>query len=72
MTYRIEIERRAHKALSRLLKRVRVRVVAVIDALAQDARPAGEYRVIYLVLDDEEPTRTPIASLAYQAEAPRI
>ena len=41
MTYRIEIERRAHKALGRLPKRDRVRVVAAIDALAEDPRPAG-------------------------------
>ena len=41
MTYRIEIERRAYKALGRLPKRDRVRVVAAIDALAEDPRPAG-------------------------------
>ena len=41
MTYRIEIEHRAQKALGRLPKRDRTRVVAAIDALAQDPRPAG-------------------------------
>ncbi len=41
MTYRIEIERRAHKALGRLPKRDRVRVVVATDALAEDPRPAG-------------------------------
>ena len=41
MTYRFELERRAHKALGRLAKRDRVRVVAAIDALAEDPRPAG-------------------------------
>jgi prevent-host-death family protein len=41
MTYRIEIERRAHQALGRLPKRDRVRMVAAIDALAEDPRPAG-------------------------------
>ena len=40
MTCRIEIERRAYKALGRLPKRDRVRVVAAIDALAEDPRPA--------------------------------
>jgi len=41
MSYRIEIERRAQKALGLLPKRDRVRVVAAIDALALDLRPAG-------------------------------
>ena len=71
MTYRIEIEGRAHKALGLLPNRDRVRVVAAIDALAEDPRPAGcvpvraapkgtyripvgDYRVIYLVLDDQQ------------------
>ncbi|HJX38461.1 MAG TPA: type II toxin-antitoxin system RelE/ParE family toxin [Anaerolineae bacterium] len=71
MAHRIEIERRTHQALGRLPKRDRVRVVAAIDALAEDPRPAGcapvraapkgthrirvgDYRVIYLILDDEQ------------------
>lgn len=71
MTYRIEIERRAAKALRRLAMGDRLRVVTAIDALAEDPRPmgcvpvratpkgtyrirVGDYRVIYLVLDDEE------------------
>lgn len=70
MPYRVEIERRAHKALSRVPKGDRIRVVAAIDGLAEDPRPAGyvpvragpkgtyrirvgDYRVIYVVLDDE-------------------
>ena len=71
MSYRIEIERRADRALRRLPKPDRVRVVAAIDSLAQDPRPAGcvpvraaprgtyrirvgDYRLVYVVLDDEE------------------
>jgi mRNA interferase RelE/StbE len=71
MAYRIEIERRAHKALGGLATGDRLRVVAAIDALALDPRPAGcasvraaprgtyrirvgDYRVVYVVLDDEE------------------
>ena len=41
MTYRIEIERRARKTLGRLPQQGRNRVVAAIDALAEDPRPAG-------------------------------
>lgn len=41
MAYRVEIERRAHKVLSRLLKGDRVRLVAAIDALAEELRPSG-------------------------------
>ena len=41
MAYRIEVERRARKTLSRLPQQDRVRVVAAIDALAEDPRPAG-------------------------------
>ncbi len=71
MPYRIEIERRAHQALGRLPRRDRDRVVAAIEALAEDPRPAGcmpvraaprrtyrlrvgDYRVVYLVLDDQQ------------------
>ena len=71
MTYRIEIERRAHQALGRLPKGARIRVMTAIDSLAEDPRPAGcapvraapkgtyrirvgDYRVIYLILDDEQ------------------
>lgn len=70
MAYRVEIERCAHKALSRVPKGDRIRVVAAIDDLTEDPRPAGyvpvraapkgtyrirvgDYRVIYVVLDDE-------------------
>lgn len=70
MTYRLEIERRARKALARLPKQDQARVVAAIDTLGEDLRPAGcvpvraapkrtyrirvgEYRVVYVVLDDE-------------------
>jgi mRNA interferase RelE/StbE len=41
MAYRVEVERRAQKALGRLPKRDRSRLVAAIDALAEDPRPAG-------------------------------
>lgn len=71
MAYRIEIERRAVKALGRLPKREQARLLAAIDALAEDPTPAGctpvraapkgtyrirvgDYRVIYLVLNDEQ------------------
>jgi mRNA interferase RelE/StbE len=71
MAYRIEVERRAHKALARLPRRDRRRVSTAIDGLAQEPRPAGavpvraapkgthrirvgDYRVVYLVLDDEQ------------------
>lgn len=41
MTYRIEIERRAHKALGRLPKGARIRVITAIDSLAEDPSPRG-------------------------------
>lgn len=41
MAYRIEIERRAYKALGRLPKRDRLQVATAIDALAEDPRPGG-------------------------------
>ena len=71
MGYQIRIERRAEKALVRLTRRDRRRIIKAIDDLAEDPRPAGcvpvkaaprgtyrvrvgEYRVVYLVLDDDE------------------
>ena len=39
--YRIEIERRATKALARLPGDAQERVMVAIDALAEDPRPAG-------------------------------
>lgn len=71
MGYQIRIERRAEKALVRLTRRDRRRIIKAIDDLAEDPRPAGcvpvkaaprgtyrlrvgDYRVIYLVLDDAE------------------
>ncbi len=71
MGYQIRIERRAEKALVRLTRRDRRRIIKAIDDLAEDPRPAGcvpvkaaprgtyrvrvgDYRVIYLVLDDDE------------------
>ena len=71
MGYQIRIERRAEKALIRLTRRDRRRIIKAIDDLAEDPRPAGcvpvkaaprgtyrvrvgDYRVIYLVLDDDE------------------
>jgi mRNA interferase RelE/StbE len=41
MAYRVEVERRAQKALDRLPKRDRSRVVTAIDALGEYPRPAG-------------------------------
>lgn len=71
MAYRIEVERRAGKALARLPRRDQNRIAAAIDRLAEDPRPAGcvpvraaprgtyrirvgDYRVIYLALDEEQ------------------
>ncbi len=71
MTYRIEVERRASKALAQLPRQAQVRIATAIDALADDPRPhgckpvkeadkgtyrvrVGDYRVIYVVLDDEQ------------------
>jgi len=70
MPYRIEVERRAWKALARLPRQAQTRIATTIDALAEDPRPAGcrpvkgaekdtyrvrvgDYRVIYVVVDDE-------------------
>ena len=46
MAYRIEIERRAHQALGRLPRGDRIRVIAAIEALTEDPRPAGSGRVL--------------------------
>lgn len=67
MTYRIDLTRRAAKALDGIDKPQRRRVMAVIDGLASDPRPprcvklsgrdnqwrvrAGDYRVVYEVHD---------------------
>jgi mRNA interferase RelE/StbE len=84
MTYQIEIERRALKALSRLPEGNRARVAGAIDALAEDPRPprcvpvraapkgtyrlrVGDYRVIYVVVDDEQ--TIVIALVATRSEA---
>lgn len=68
MIYRVEVERRAQKQLARIQSEHRERILAAIDALAEDPRPhnsrklsgeesyrlrVGNYRVLYLV-DDEE------------------
>lgn len=45
MTYRVEVERRAQKALAGLPKEDRARVVAAIDELAVNPRPVGCYPV---------------------------
>jgi mRNA interferase RelE/StbE len=69
--YRIEVERRAQKALARLPRQDQARIEAAIEALTNDPRPpgcvavkaadrgtyrvrVGDYRVIYVVLDDEQ------------------
>lgn len=68
MRYRLDLTRRAAKALDAIDKPRRRRVMAVIDGLAADPRPpqcvklsgsrnewrvrAGDYRVLYAVHDD--------------------
>ena len=66
MTYRIEISRRAAKAVTSLDKPLRRKVLAAIDALSGNPRPAGckkltgqqawriradDYRIIYEIHD---------------------
>lgn len=66
MTYRVQIARRAAKAVIGLDKPARRRVLAAIDALSGDPRPAGskklagqetwrirvgDYRIIYEIHD---------------------
>ncbi len=67
-TYRVEIARRAVKALSALPRREQQRIRAAIDLLADNPRPpgcvamtgeahayrvrVGDYRIIYEVFDD--------------------
>jgi hypothetical protein len=51
---RIEVERRAHKALGRLPQRDRIRL--------------GDSPVTQVILDDVEPTRITVASLACQSD----
>ena len=68
VTYQIEFERAAGRALKRLDESARRRILAAIAALAEDPRPAGaemlsgseglfrirvgDYRVIYAIEDD--------------------
>ena len=67
MTYRIQIEKSALKQLSKLEKRVREKIPAKIDNLADDPRPFGykklvdeggtyrvkvdDYRILYNIFD---------------------
>ena len=67
-TYRVDIARRAVKALAILPRREQQRVRAAIDLLAQEPRPpgcvalsgearayrvrVGDYRIVYEVFDD--------------------
>ena len=66
MTYRVEVSRRAAKAVTSLDKPLRRKVLAAIDALSGDPRPAGgkkladqqawrirvgDYRIIYEIHD---------------------
>jgi mRNA interferase RelE/StbE len=66
MTYRIEISRRAAKAVTSLDKQLRRKILAAIDALSGDPRPVGcrklagqqawrirvgDYRIIYEIHD---------------------
>ena len=41
MTYRVEVSRRAAKAVTSLDKPLRRKILAAIDALSGDPRPAG-------------------------------
>lgn len=66
--YRVEIARRAAKAIAALPRKERQRIRAVVDLLAEDPRPpgcvalvgepqayrvrSGNYRVVYEVFDD--------------------
>lgn len=68
MTYRVEIARRAVKALSALPRREQQRIRAAIDLLAGNPRPprcaamagearayrvrVGQFRIVYEVFDD--------------------
>lgn len=68
MTYRVEIARRAVKALSALPRREQQRIRAAIDLLADNPRPpgcaamagearayrvrVGQFRIVYEVFDD--------------------
>lgn len=68
MSYRIDLARRAAKALDAIDKPQRRRVMAVIDRLSENPRPpqcvklsgqenewrvrAGDYRVVYEIHDD--------------------
>jgi mRNA interferase RelE/StbE len=71
MRYRIDVERRATKALARLPREDQRRLTSAIDTLMENPRPVGcvavrtapkgtyrirvgDYRVIYIVLDDEK------------------
>jgi mRNA interferase RelE/StbE len=66
MTYRVEVSRRAAKAVTSLDKPLRRKILAAIDALSGDPRPAGvkkladqqawrirvgDYRIIYEIHD---------------------
>ncbi len=67
--YRIQIEKRALKALSSLPKRIRARVRKAIDTLAETPRPRGvkklvdehqlyrirvsSFRIVYQILDQD-------------------
>jgi mRNA interferase RelE/StbE len=66
MTFRVEVSRRAAKAVTSLDKPLRRKILAAIDALSADPRPAGckklagqetwrirvgDYRIIYEIHD---------------------
>jgi len=66
MTYRVEVSRHAAKAVTSLDKPLRRKILAAIDALSGDPRPAGfkrladqpawrirvgDYRIIYEIHD---------------------
>lgn len=67
MSYRVEIEPPARRALARLPRKIAARIIRRLEALAEDPRGmgavklsghnayrvrVGDYRIIYAVLDD--------------------
>lgn len=69
MTYRILVRRSAQKELEALPKKIRIRVAAVIEALASDPRPQGS---IKLTGDDLYRIRTGDIRVVYSIEDDRL
>lgn len=84
MTYELTIERRAQKALARISKSERNRIIEAVRDLASDPRPAGvkklsgregwrirvgSYRVLYEIYDNK--LLVLIISIGHRREAYR-